>query len=198
MNTRARGRMTTSFSIILPRSRFADETADFLSQVRVLAEVRQPIDRQIVLACNLRRIRQPRQTQHQVTPGHLLNIPEQTAADRVHVFQSRISRTALSPQATQKAAQVSTHCHEPRPGGGHTRRPGNATDQAVAANMTSRTTTSVHYTFGFGAIATSSTRSPSPSFATPCGSPGSDHATPPGPRPPCQSPTVNRPSPSIT
>ena len=51
---------------------------------------------------------------------------------------------------------------------------------------------------GIAVGATSSTRSPSDSFATPCGSPGSDHATPPGPSVTCRSPTVNRPSPSIT
>ena len=41
---------------------------------------------------------------------------------------------------------------------------------------------SSRYTFGFGAIATRNTKSPSDSLATPCGSSGTDHATAPEPR----------------
>ena len=41
---------------------------------------------------------------------------------------------------------------------------------------------SSRYTFGFGTIATSNTKSPSDSLRRPCGSSGTDHATAPGPR----------------
>ena len=69
----------------------------------------------------------------------------------------------------------------PRAGAGHRRPrrsprlPSTPAPAAAHARVPS-------YRFGFGAIATSNTRSPSASFATPCGSPGSDQATPPGPR----------------
>ena len=116
------------------------------------------------------------------------------------------SRRTLIPITTQNPVQVSRCCQDRRPGGGHNRLSGTATDQTAPANIVARINTATPnsrldttpYRFGFGAIATSSTRSPSDTFATPCGSPGSDHATPPGPRSTHRSPTVNRPSPSIT
>ena len=112
------------------------------------------------------------------------------------------------PHTAQKPAQVRKYCQERTPGGGQIRLLGTAADQAAPANDAMRMATATpkrmldisgrSYRFGFGATAASSTRFPSESFATPCGSPGVDHVTAPGPSVARRCPTAKLPSPSIT
>ena len=70
--------------------RFPHESIDFAPEGRIFAQVREALDGPIVprspSSATLRRVRQPGQAQHQVTPIHPLNLPEQPGADRVQEF----------------------------------------------------------------------------------------------------------------
>ena len=58
-------------------------------------------------------------------------------------FQYIRSRRTLIPITAQKPTQVSRCCQEPRPGGGHNRLSGTATDQTAPANCAIRMTTAM-------------------------------------------------------